>query len=290
MILAAGSALADELRLAVVTGLEASGLPEVLISEFRKDTGADVRVSSGNLGAVMQNVMSGEADAALMSDPARQERLVSRGFAIRRHDVMSGDFLIVGPPGDPAGAANNDAAACLKAIAASGIFVSRGDGSATHEREQELWKATGLPLKEENIALMERGERLTFASVRPEGMAGFLSIGGGMGMALDTAEEKGGYTLADRVTYVRYKYGRPQGLRLEAVCEGDGRLAEAYGLVLVNPEKQPHVRLDLAESFARWLVSGRGQRVIAEYRLYGRPLFLPDSKMARRQNGSNAGS
>ncbi len=281
-VFAAAPAWGDALRLSVTTDLEASGLLDVLAPEFKKDMGVDVQVNPGNLGTVIQEAMSGGSDVVFMSDPARQERLVARGFGLQRHEVMSGDFLIVGPDDDPAGAGGADAAACLRAIAASeNMFVSRGDGSATHEREKELWKATGLPLQVGKTTLTERGERMTFESVRPEGMAGFLSIGDGMGRALDAAEEKRAYVLTDRVTYVRYKYGRPQGLRLEAVCEGDGRLIESYGIVLVNPEKQPHVRLDLAEIFARWLVSGRGQRIIADYRLFGRRLFLPDSKMAQ---------
>ena len=142
-VFAAAPAWGDALRLSVTTDLEASGLLDVLAPEFKKDMGVDVQVNPGNLGTVIQEAMSGGSDVIFMSDPARQERLVARGFGLRRHEVMSGDFLIVGPDDDPAGAGGVDAAACLRAIAASeNTFVSRGDGSATHEREKELWKAT----------------------------------------------------------------------------------------------------------------------------------------------------
>lgn len=280
---AAALAQGDVLRLSTTTGLEASGLLDVLLPEFKKDTGMEVQIAYKSLGAAIRDAMNGEADAVLLSDPGQQEQLMAKGFGIRKHEVMRGDFLIVGPDTDPAAARSGDAAICLKRIAASGaVFASCGDDSVTHVREQALWRATGLPLKEEEFMLTEGSATLAFRAVRPEGMSGFASVGDGVGNTLVFAEEKQAYTLADRATYVRYKYGRPEGLRLEPICEGDTLLADPYGLVLVNPEKFGHVRLDLAETFSQWLVSGRGQQIIANYRLFGRQLFFPNAKLARQ--------
>lgn len=278
---AAGLAQGDVLRLSTTTGLEASGLLDVLLPEFKKDTGVEVQVFYKSLGSAIRDAMNGEVDAVLLPDPAQRERLLAKGFGLRQHEVMRGDFLIVGPDADPATARSGDAAACLRKIAASdAVFASCGDDSVAHVREQALWRATGLPLKEEETVLTEQGRTLTFQVVRPEAMSGFVSVGDGVGNTLVFAEEKQAYTLADRATYVRYKYGRPEGLRLESICEGDNLLADPYGLVLVNPEKFSHVRLELAETFSQWLVSGRGQQIIADYRLFGRQLFFPDAKLA----------
>jgi tungstate transport system substrate-binding protein len=192
---------------------------------------------------------------------------------------MYNDFLLIGPAADPAGAKGGDAAAAMKKIAQSdAVFVSRGDDSGTHAKEQELWKDTGLPLKEENAVFKAKDKEVTFKAVHPDQMKGFMSIGQGMGKTLVFAEEKQGYTITDRGTYVQYKYGRQEGLDLEPICEGDTKLFNPYGVIPVNPEKHPHVRFDLAETFAKWLVSERGQSVIAGYKLLDKQLFFPDAK------------
>jgi tungstate transport system substrate-binding protein len=267
------------LKMSTTTSTEASGLLDVLLPEFKKDTGIDVKVVAKGTGAAIRDGVDGNVDVIFVHDPAREEKFVADGFGTKRYGVMYNDFLIIGPASDPAGAKASDAAASMKKIAGSeAVFVSRGDDSGTHAKEQELWKATGLPLVEEETLFKAKDKEVTIKAVRPEGMKLFMSIGQGMGKTLVFAEEKQGYTITDRGTYVQYKYGRPEGLDLEPISEGDAKLFNPYGVIPVNPEKHPHVRFDLADSFAQWLVSERGQKVIGDYKLLDKQLFFPDAQ------------
>ena len=133
-------------------------------------------------------------------------------------------------------------------------------------------------MKEEDTVFKSKSKEVTFKTVHPEGMKNYMSIGQGMGKTLTFAEEKQGYTITDRGTYVQYKYGRPEGLDLVPISEGDKTLFNPYGVIPVNPEKHPHVRFDLADTFAKWLVSERGQKVIGDYKLLDKQLFFPDAK------------
>lgn len=267
------------LKMSTTTSTEASGLLDVLLPEFKKDTGIDVKVVAKGTGAAIRDGVDGNVDVIFVHDPAREEKFVADGFGTKRYAVMYNDFLIIGPASDPAGAKESDAAASMKKIAGSeAVFVSRGDDSGTHAKEQELWQSTGLPLVEEETLFKAKDKEVTIKAVRPEGMKLFMSIGQGMGKTLVFAEEKQGYTITDRGTYVQYKYGRPEGLDLEPICEGDVTLFNPYGVIPVNPEKHPHVRFDLADSFAQWLVSERGQKVIGDYKLLDKQLFFPDAQ------------
>jgi tungstate transport system substrate-binding protein len=193
---------------------------------------------------------------------------------------MHNDFVILGPPGDPAGIKGmTDAAAALKKIAlAEAKFVSRGDDSGTHTKEQALWEATGLPMMSKKTTLVKKGKEKELTFKHPAGLGEwYLSIGQGMGKVIMFADEKGAYTLADRGTYIKYKFGREEGLDLEVLCEGDPLLYNPYGVIPVNPEKHPHVKLNLADQFVQWLVSPKGQGLIADYKLLGRQLFYPDA-------------
>jgi tungstate transport system substrate-binding protein len=267
------------LKMSTTTSTESSGLLDVLLPEFKKDTGIEVKVVAKGTGAAIRDGVDGNVDVIFVHDPAREEKFVTDGFGTKRYYVMYNDFLLIGPAVDPAGAKGGDAAAAMKKIAQSdAVFVSRGDDSGTHAKEQELWKDTGLPLKEENAVFKAKDKEVTFKTVHPDQMQGFMSIGQGMGKTLVFAEEKQGYTITDRGTYVQYKYGRQEGLDLEPICEGDTKLFNPYGVIPVNPKKHPHVRFDLAETFATWLVSERGQSVIAGYKLLDKQLFFPDAK------------
>jgi tungstate transport system substrate-binding protein len=191
---------------------------------------------------------------------------------------MHNDFVLVGPPSDPAGIKGmTDSAAAMKKIAeAKAPFVSRGDDSGTHAKERDLWKATGLPLETKVTKMMMNDKEVEVKSDAPAG-DWYLSIGQGMGKTLTFADEKQGYTLADRGTYINYKYGKQPAVELDILCEGDGSLANPYGVIPVSPEKYPHVKFDLAKQFAEWLVSERGQSVIANYQVLGKLLFFPDA-------------
>jgi tungstate transport system substrate-binding protein len=267
------------LKMSTTTSTESSGLLDVLLPEFKKDTGIEVKVVAKGTGAAIRDGVDGNVDVIFVHDPAREDKFVADGFGTKRYYVMYNDFLLIGPAADPAGAKGKDAAAAMKKIAQSeAVFVSRGDDSGTHAKEQELWKETGLPLKEEDTVFKAKDKEVTFKAVHPEQMKSFMSIGQGMGKTLVFAEEKQGYTITDRGTYVQYKYGRQEGLDLEPICEGDSKLFNPYGVIPVNPEKHPHVRFDLADTFAKWLVSERGQSVIAGYKLLDKQLFFPDAK------------
>ncbi|NCD24761.1 MAG: tungsten ABC transporter substrate-binding protein [Deltaproteobacteria bacterium] len=267
------------LKMSTTTSTQSSGLLDVLLPEFKKDTGIEVKVMAKGTGAAIRDGMDGNVDVIFVHDPAREEKFVADGYGTKRYYVMFNDFLLIGPASDPAGAKGKDAAVAMKKIARSeAVFVSRGDDSGTHAKEQELWKDSGLELKEEDAVFKAKNKEVTFKAVHPAAMKGFMSIGQGMGKTLVFAEEKQGYTITDRGTYVQYKYGRQEGLDLEPICEGDKRLFNPYGVIPVNPAKFSHVRFDLADAFAKWLVSERGQAVIANYKLLGQQLFFPDAK------------
>ena len=267
------------LKMSTTTSTQSSGLLDVLLPEFKKDTGIEVKVVAKGTGAAIRDGVDGNVDVIFVHDPVREEKFVADGFGTKRYYVMYNDFLIIGPAADPAGAKSADAAQSMKKIAMSeAVFVSRGDDSGTHAKEQALWKATGLPLKEEDTIFKGKTKEVTFKAVHPEGMKMYMSIGQGMGKTLTFTEEKQGYTITDRGTYVQYKYGRPEGLDLEPISEGDKTLFNPYGVIPVNPEKHPHVRFDLADTFANWVVSERGQKVIGDYKLLDKQLFFPDAK------------
>ncbi|TVQ99760.1 MAG: tungsten ABC transporter substrate-binding protein [Desulfovibrionales bacterium] len=268
LLLAALPALAQDkvITMSTTTSTEASGLLDYLLPEFLKDTGITVRVMSKGTGAALRDGMDGNADIVFVHDKSREDKFVAEGYGTKRYYVMYNDFVIVGPESDPAGIKDAPSVTeAFKRIAAAGApFVSRGDDSGTHGREKQLWEATGLALTE--------------AKSPEDGGDWYFSIGQGMGAALVFAEEKNGYVLSDRGTYLQYKYGRTQPFDLVVVYEGDDMLKNPYGVIPVNPEKHPHVKFDLADAFAQWLVSERGQHVIGSYQLHGQPLFFPDAK------------
>jgi tungstate transport system substrate-binding protein len=274
-----GMAQDKVLKMSTTTSTQSSGLLDVLLPEFKKDTGIDVKVVAKGTGAAIRDGVDGNVDVIFVHDPVREEKFVADGYGTKRYYVMYNDFVIIGPENDPAGARTADAAEAMKKIAQSeSVFVSRGDNSGTHSKEQALWKSTGLPLAEEDAVLTSKGKEMKFKAVHPEGMKMYMSIGQGMGKTLTFAEEKQGYTLTDRGTYISYKFGRPEGLQLEIISEGAETLFNPYGVIPVNPAKHPHVRIDLAETFAEWLVSERGQKVIGDYKLLDKQLFFPDAK------------
>ena len=280
MILFPAAGAADKvLKMSTTTSTQASGLLDVLLPELEKDTGIKVKVIAKGTGAAIRDGMDGNVDVIFVHAKAREEKFVADGFGTRRYAVMHNDFVLLGPEGDPAGIEDRPSAAkALAAVAeAKASFISRGDDSGTHTKEQALWQASGLPLEKTTQTIVKKGKRSQISFVRPAG-DWYLSIGQGMGKTLTVADEKQAYTLADRGTYIKYKFGRDVPIALEILFEGDPMLANPYGVIPINPGKHPHVKYDLAEEFAEWLVSGRGQSVIENYRLLGKQLFYPDAK------------
>jgi tungstate transport system substrate-binding protein len=210
----------------------------------------------------------------------REERFVADGFGAYRLGVMHNDFVILGPPQDPARVKGTEKAVdALRLIAgAKAKFISRGDDSGTHSKEQKLWKRTKLPLQTKTTEIVKKGKKASLNFQYPDGLGQwYLSIGQGMGKCLTYAEEKEAYTLTDRGTYLKYKFGRKQGLDLVILSEGDPALFNPYGIIPVNPKKYPHVKFSWADRLAKWLVSQEAQGIISRYKIQGQQAFFPDA-------------
>jgi len=268
------------LVMSTTTSTQASGLLDVLLPELEKDTGIKVKVIAKGTGAALQDGMDGNVDVVFVHAKQREHEFVEQGYGTMRFAVMHNDFVIVGPPSDPAKiAGSRNAADSLKKIAASAApFISRGDDSGTHIMELDLWKSTGLALDRKVTAMTQEGQQVEKTSISPANSAKwYFSIGQGMGKTLLFADEKRGYVLTDRGTYIKYKYDTNPPVELEIMCEDDPALHNIYGVIPVNPAKHPHVKHDLAMQFCQWLVSPRGQALIGGYNLAGKQLFFPDA-------------
>jgi tungstate transport system substrate-binding protein len=241
------------IKLATTTSTDNSGLLELLRPAFERAHGVKVHVIAVGTGKAIKHGENGDVDVILVHARAAEDKFVADGFGVGRRDVMHNDFVILGPPADPAGVRGlKDAAAALRKIAEAGSpFVSRGDDSGTHKKEDSLWAAAGI---------------------EPEG-EWYMSAGQGMGACLTIADEKQGYVLADRGTFIAY--GDKVGLKV--VVEGDDRLFNPYGVIAVNPEKHPHVKHAEATKFVEWLTSPEAQDMIAGFKKGGQQLFYPDA-------------
>jgi tungstate transport system substrate-binding protein len=257
VLLCIGAALAQERRIvmASTTSTAQSGLFGHLLPEFRKATGIDVRVVALGTGQALDVARRGDADIVFVHDQAAEEKFVGEGWGLERRPVMFNDFVLVGPKSDPAGAKGKDISAALGKLAAAGAsFISRGDSSGTHAAELRFWKGAGI-----DVAAARR--------------AGYQACGCGMGQALNMASSSAAYVLTDRGTWLSF---RNRG-DLAILVEGDRRLFNPYGVIVVNPAKHPHAKKDLAQAFADWVVSRRGQDAIAAYRIDGEQLFFPSA-------------
>jgi tungstate transport system substrate-binding protein len=242
--------------MASTTSTEQSGLFKVLLPAFRQATGIEVRVVAVGTGQAIDTARRGDADVLFVHDTALEEKFVADGFAAERRDVMYNDFVLAGPKADPAGLRGSDVAAALKKLAGTPQgFVSRGDKSGTHAAELRLWKAAGIEI----------------GAQRP---AGYRACGCGMGPALNMAAALNAHVLTDRGTWLAF---RNRG-ELSVLVEGDRRLFNQYGVLVVSRAKHPHVKADLAQQFADWVVSPAGQAVIGQVKVEGEPLFFPNAR------------
>jgi len=277
-----GPALAADkvLKMSTTTSTQASGLLDILLPEFKADTGIDIKVIAKGTGAAIRDGMDGNVDIIFVHAKAREDKFVADGYGTKRYAVMHNDFIIVGPQDDPVGVAKTaDVNAGLKAIADNKAqFISRGDDSGTHTKEQFLWKESGVDTFVNKKEIVKSGDKVTVEFTEPADSADwYRSIGQGMGKTLTYADEKGAYTMTDRGTYIKYKFGKTPPVELEIVSEGSEELANPYGIIPVSPDKYAHVQYDLAKSFAEWITSERGQKLIGDYRLIGKQLFYPDA-------------
>ena len=244
------------ITVASTTSTEQSGLFGHILPLFTRDTGVSVRVVALGTGQALDVGRRGDADVVFVHDRAAEERFVREGFGGPRRHVMYNDFVIVGPASDPAGVrGGKDAAEALRRIAAAGApFVSRGDRSGSHAAELRLWEAAGVD------PAAGRGRW-------------YREVGQGMGPALNTAAAMGAYVLTDRGTWLAFRNRQDLGI----VVEGDPRLFNQYGVMVVNAERHPHVKAADARRFVEWIVSPAGQGAVAGYRINGEQLFFPNA-------------
>lgn len=245
---------------ASTTSTQDSGLFDHLLPIFEEASGIDVRVVAQGTGQALDTAKRGDADVVLVHAKAQEEAFVAEGFGVERFDVMYNDFVLVGPKADPAGiAGSEDIAAALTAIeTAKAPFVSRGDKSGTHSAELRLWETAGIDL----------------ASVRGPW---YREIGQGMGAALNTSNAMNAYVLADRATWLAFENRGD----LEILVEGDRRLFNQYGVILVDPQRHPHVNAADGQAFVNWLISEPGQSAIADFKIDGQQLFFPNAEDGR---------
>jgi tungstate transport system substrate-binding protein len=241
---------------ASTTSTQDSGLFGYLLPIFKAKTGIEVKVIAQGTGQALDTARRGDADVVFVHARAQEEKFLAEGFGVKRFDVMYNDFVLIGPKSDPAGVRGKDIETALKAIQAKAApFVSRGDRSGTHSAELALWKQAGIDIA---------------AGKGPW----YREIGQGMGAALNTAAAMNGYTLSDRGTWISFKNRGD----LEIAVEGDKRLFNQYGVMLVNTEKYPSVKKELGQAFIDWLISPEGQSAIAGYKIDGQQLFFPDAE------------
>ena len=257
-VLATAPAHAQDKSIVVAstTSTQDSGLFGHILPLFKAKTGIDVKVISQGTGQALDTGRRGDADVVFVHARPQEEKFVADGFGVKRNPVMYNDFILVGPKSDPAGAMGKDIVAGLKAIKDKAApFISRGDKSGTHAAELALWKIAGI-----DVAGADKGPW-------------YKEIGQGMGAALNTASASNAYTLADRGTWLSFKNRGD----LAITVEGDNKLFNQYGVILVNPTKHPHVKKELGQAFIDWLISPEGQKAIADYKINGEQLFFPNA-------------
>jgi tungstate transport system substrate-binding protein len=256
-LMASAAAQEKSIIVASTTSTQDSGLFGYLLPLFKAKTGIDVKVIAQGTGQALDTARRGDADVVFVHAKAQEEKFMAEGFGVKRFDVMYNDFVLIGPASDPASIkGSKDVSTALTTIQSKAApFVSRGDKSGTHFAELALWKDAGIDIA---------------ATKGPW----YREIGQGMGAALNTANAMNGYVLSDRGTWLSFKN---RGDLVIAV-EGDRRMFNQYGVILVNPDKFPSVKKELGQTFVDWLLSPEGQNVIANYKIDGQQLFFPNAE------------
>jgi tungstate transport system substrate-binding protein len=258
LIAASAPAFAQDKSIVVssTTSTTDSGLFNHILPVFKQKTGIDVKVVSQGTGQALDTGRRGDSDVVFVHARSQEEKFVADGYGVKRYPVMYNDFILIGPKSDPAGVkGRKDIVAALKAIKEKGAsFISRGDKSGTHSAELNLWKVAGIDIAK------DKGPW-------------YKEIGQGMGAALNTASASNAYVLADRGTWLSFKNRGD----LDIVVEGDAKLFNQYGVILVNPAKHPSVKKSEGQAFIDWLVSPEGQKAIADYKINGQQLFFPNA-------------
>ncbi len=257
----AGATLAGgkALLLATTTSTDNTGLLDYLVPYFTKATGIDLRWVAVGTGKALKLGRNCDVDVLLVHAPSAEKRYVSSGYGVERRQVMYNDFVIIGPAFDPAAIRGKSATDALVAIKRSkAAFISRGDNSGTHKKETRLWADAGVEI--------------------PEKQSWYVQTGQGMLATINIAAERKGYTLTDRGTYIKYSAGKGGKPPLVVLVQGDDRLRNQYSVMLVNYQRCPNVKQKKARAFANWLTGQQAQKLIADFRLLGKQLFIPNAK------------
>ncbi|GJM03839.1 MAG: tungsten ABC transporter substrate-binding protein [Rhodomicrobium sp.] len=245
-----------------------SGLLDHILPIFEKKTGIKVNVVAVGTGQAIKNARNGDGDVLLVHAKSAEEKFVNEGYGVKRYDVMFNDFIILGPKTDPAKISGmKDVTAALKKIStAKSVFTSRGDDSGTHKKELKLWQAAGLARSDD----------------KNKGESWYRETGSGMGSTLNVASGMGAYVMSDRATWLAFKN---KG-NLEILVEGDKRLFNQYGVILVNPEKHKNVKKAAGETFIQWITGPEGQAAIQGFKLDGKQLFFPNAAQEEMKKAS----
>jgi tungstate transport system substrate-binding protein len=245
----------SSILVASTTSTQDSGLFGHILPLFKAKTGIEVKVVAQGTGQALDTGRRGDADVVFVHAKQQEDKFVADGFGVKRHPVMYNDFVLIGPRHDPAGAKGADIAVALSAIKQTQApFISRGDRSGTHAAELALWQAAGIDIAK------DKGRW-------------YRDVGQGMGASLNIAAASNAYVLADRGTWISFKNRGELGI----VVEGDNRLFNQYGVMLVNPARHPHVKKEFGQAFIDWLISPEGQNAIGDYRIDGQQLFFPNA-------------
>jgi tungstate transport system substrate-binding protein len=253
-------ALADDrvLMMATTTSTDNTGLLDYLAPHFTKDTGIVLKWTSVGTGKALKLGQNCDVDVLLVHAPPAEKAYVQNGYGVNRREIMYNDFVIIGPSGDPAVIKGQSVVDALGAVRAKGaIFASRGDNSGTHKKEISLWKSAGGTV--------------------PEKEAWYVQTGQGMLATINIAAERGGYTMTDRGTYIKYADTMQGNPPLTVLVEGDSILLNQYSVLAINPERCPEAQFELATALGNWLAADRAQALIRDFKLLGKPLFVPNA-------------
>lgn len=260
MLVSPGLVKAEEvLMMATTTSTDNTGLLDEIAPMFQKDTGIELRWTAVGTGKALKMGENCDVDVLLVHAPAAEQKYVDSGALKDRKEVMYNDFVIIGPASDPAGIKGMKVVDAMKTIAAKkAVFVSRGDNSGTNKKEISLWKVAGMAV--------------------PDKEAWYVQTGQGMIKSINIAEERDGYTMTDRGTYIKYEANKKGSPDLKVLVEGDKTLFNQYSVLAVNPEKCKKAKYELATKFSNWLTSPKAQKDIADFKLLGKKLFIPNAK------------
>jgi tungstate transport system substrate-binding protein len=256
------AANADEgqvLMMATTTSTDNTGLLDYLAPQFKQATGIELRWTATGTGKALKLGENCDVDVLMVHAPGAEKKFVADGFGVDRREIMYNDFVIIGPPSDPAGVKGKSVSDALQSLKSSAsVFVSRGDNSGTHKKELSLWQAANLPV--------------------PEKEDWYVQTGQGMLATINVAAERSGYTMTDRGTYIKYEDNLKGNPPLKIVVEGDAVLMNQYSVIAINPKHCPKAQFDLAKKFIDWVAGEQAQTLIKDFKLLGKQLFTPNAK------------